>query len=146
MSGVLRDFSPIPDSKLQYATERKEYEPGYIELSFQVIPDAGFSPDPLPTHRARIGVMPDGTVFANYSPEEETLTDQPAWKAVLNRNTSFCGCNDAVAAQVHAMYAANGAPFTAQKAEAVREFIMASLQELEMKPDVEPALSGARGL
>ena len=137
---VMRNFS-VKNEREQYVTEAIERAPGLIEFSYRVVPKVGsHAAGALPQTFARIGVLPDGTVFANRtlddSQKPETMSE---WTFKAMQTQEFKGANQKVADTIKDSYAAckklGDGPLTDVHAAQLREFIDSTIAALDMKPD-----------
>lgn len=130
---MLRNYTPI-NAETQWATEIREREPGYVELSYQVVP---FTANPLPKEKPmrfkRLGVMTDGIVFADDIPE---TTETPSWQKTVAISFSFRGDDSVLAEQIRSLYTPLGkkSELTEEEAQRVRAFIDANVATLDMQP------------
>lgn len=139
---VMRNFSD-KNKHQQYVTEAIERAPGLVEFSYRVVPKPGsHAADVLPQTYTRIGVLPDGTVFANRTLDNSQKPENmPEWTFKAMQTQSFKGENQALAEEIRGTYRAckmlGDRNFSDEHEHAakLREFIDSSIASLKMQPD-----------
>jgi hypothetical protein len=137
---VMRNFSD-KNEREQYVTEAIERAPELVEFSYRVVPKpSSHAAGALPQTYARIGLLPDGTVFANRTLDNSQKPENmPEWTFKAMQTQSFKGENQALADAIRGTYRAckmlGDRNFSDEYAAKLREFIDSSIASLKMKPD-----------
>lgn len=136
---VMRNFSD-KNEREQYVTEVIERIPELIEFSYRVVPKVGSrAAGALPQTFARIGVLPDGTVFANRTLDNsQKPKNMPEWTFKAMQTQEFKGNNQALAEEIRSTYTAckmlGDSGISGEYAAKLREFIDSSIGSLDMQP------------
>ncbi len=138
MKQVLRNFRPASEAGHQYITELKTYPEGHLELSVLLVPDVMHAANPhgggtQPEDYCRIGVLPDGTVFANVRQVASQNPEKPEEKPTKREHHYMEVADPELAAQVREMFetASKEAKLSEHSAQAIRAFIVEKLDALK---------------
>jgi hypothetical protein len=156
MAKLTRNFRPSSDERYQYCTELKSYEVGQVEekrlveMSVRLIPVAApplsHPNGSIPRDYYRIGVLADGTVFADMEQEPVPDPSRPEARPKLRDHHYAKIQSPELAKAVRTAFDryVDEKPLSDRSAEDIREFIAGKLEVLRLMgadKNTDPALS-----